>query len=65
MVFGEMPSAGIWADRKETDEEILKDLGDGWRGFAEPEELNLFCSGDAYYGDKKRGQRFYPLPIST
>jgi len=32
--FAELPSSGIWADRPESDEELLEELGSGWRGFA-------------------------------
>jgi len=32
--FADLPSAGIWADRAESDEELLEELGSGWRGFA-------------------------------
>jgi len=32
--FAKLPSAGIWADRTESDDELLKELGSGWRGFA-------------------------------
>lgn len=32
--FADLPSAGIWADRTESDEELLEELGSGWRGFA-------------------------------
>ena len=49
--FSEMQSAGIWKDREESVDEILEELGMGWRGFAQayPEyddSLVLFCSGD-------------------
>ena len=32
--FGDLPSAGIWENRIESDEELLEQLGKGWRGFA-------------------------------
>jgi hypothetical protein len=32
--FANLPSAGIWADRTESDDELLEELGSGWRGFA-------------------------------
>ena len=32
--FADLPSAGIWADRTESDDELLEELGSGWRGFA-------------------------------
>lgn len=32
--FADLPSAGIWADRAESDDELLEELGSGWRGFA-------------------------------
>ncbi|MCK4830613.1 hypothetical protein KA005_83645 [bacterium] len=32
--FADLPTFGIWADRKESDDELLKELGSGWRGFA-------------------------------
>ena len=32
--FADLPSSGIWADRKESDDELLEELGNGWRGFA-------------------------------
>ena len=32
--FADLPSAGIWADRIESDDELLEELGSGWRGFA-------------------------------
>lgn len=32
--FADLPSAGMWADRKESDDELLEELGSGWRGFA-------------------------------
>ncbi|MBL7119882.1 MAG: hypothetical protein ISS53_04295 [Dehalococcoidia bacterium] len=32
--FGDLPSSGIWADRTESDDELLEELGSGWRGFA-------------------------------
>lgn len=34
-LFADLPSAGIWADRTESDDELLEELGSGWRGFAE------------------------------
>ena len=36
--FSTLPSAGIWADRAESDEELLEEFGDGWRGFAKEEQ---------------------------
>lgn len=32
--FADLPSAGIWENRTESDEELLEELGCGWRGFA-------------------------------
>jgi len=32
--FADLPSAGIWENRAESDEELLEELGSGWRGFA-------------------------------
>lgn len=32
--FADLPAFGIWADRKESDDELLEELGSGWRGFA-------------------------------
>ena len=32
--FADLPSAGIWTDRTESDDELLEELGSGWRGFA-------------------------------
>ena len=32
--FADLPSAGIWADRTESDDELLEELGSGWQGFA-------------------------------
>ncbi len=32
--FADLPSAGIWADRTESVDELLEELGSGWRGFA-------------------------------
>ena len=32
--FADLPSSGIWADRTESDEELLEELGSGWQGFA-------------------------------
>jgi hypothetical protein len=32
--FEKMPSSGIWKNRLESDEELLEELGRGWRGFA-------------------------------
>jgi len=32
--FADLPSAGIWENRTESDEELLEELGSGWRGFA-------------------------------
>lgn len=32
--FADLPSSGIWADRTESDDELLEELGNGWRGFA-------------------------------
>jgi hypothetical protein len=31
--FEKMPSAGIWKNRAQSDEEMLEELGSGWRGF--------------------------------
>lgn len=32
--FADLPSAGIWENRTESDEELLVELGSGWRVFA-------------------------------
>ena len=32
--FADLPSSGIWEDRTESDDELLEELGSGWRGFA-------------------------------
>ena len=32
--FADLPSSGIWEDRIESDDELLEELGSGWRGFA-------------------------------
>ena len=32
--FADLPAFGIWADRAESDEELLEQLGSGWREFA-------------------------------
>ena len=32
--FADLPTFGMWADRKESDDELLEELGSGWRGFA-------------------------------
>ena len=32
--FADLPAFGIWADRKESEDELLEELGSGWRGFA-------------------------------
>lgn len=32
--FADLPSAGIWENRTVSDEELLADLGSGWRVFA-------------------------------
>lgn len=32
--FADLPSSGIWADRTESDDELLEELGSGWQGFA-------------------------------
>lgn len=32
--FADLPSSGIWADRTESVDELLEELGNGWRGFA-------------------------------
>ncbi|OGO30511.1 MAG: hypothetical protein A2Z29_11005 [Chloroflexi bacterium RBG_16_56_11] len=32
--FSQLPAFGLWKDRKESDEELLEELGSGWRGFA-------------------------------
>ncbi len=31
--FADLPSAGIWQDRKESDEAMLEQIGGDWRGF--------------------------------
>ena len=31
--FADLPSSGIWADRSETDDELLELLGGDWRDF--------------------------------
>lgn len=31
--FTDLPAFGIWQDRTESDEELLEELGSGWRGF--------------------------------
>ncbi len=31
--FADLPAFGIWADRTESDDELLEELGSGWRGF--------------------------------
>lgn len=32
--FADLPTFGMWADRTESDDELLEELGSGWRGFA-------------------------------
>ncbi len=32
--FADLPAFGLWADRTESDDELLEELGSGWRGFA-------------------------------
>ena len=32
--FVDLPAFGLWKDRKESVEELLEELGSGWRGFA-------------------------------
>jgi hypothetical protein len=32
--FAALPAFGIWKDRTESDEELLEELGSGWRRFA-------------------------------
>ena len=32
--FADLPSAGIWEDLTESDDELLEELGSGWKGFA-------------------------------
>jgi len=32
--FADLPAFGIWKDRAESDDELLKELGSGWQGFA-------------------------------
>lgn len=32
--FADLPSAGIWENRAQSDEELLEELGSGWLGFA-------------------------------
>ena len=32
--FADLPSAGIWENRTESDEELLEEIGSGWRDFA-------------------------------
>ena len=32
--FAQLPTFGMWADRTESDDELLEELGSGWRGFA-------------------------------
>jgi len=32
--FADLPTFGLWADRTESDDELLGELGSGWRGFA-------------------------------
>jgi len=32
--FGDLPTFGMWADRTESDDELLEELGRGWQGFA-------------------------------
>ena len=33
--FADLPAFGIWADRTESDDELLEELGSGWREFME------------------------------
>ena len=35
--FADLPAFGIWADRPQSDDELLEELGSGWRGFATDE----------------------------
>lgn len=35
--FADLPTFGMWADRTESDDELLEELGSGWRGFATEE----------------------------
>jgi len=53
--FSEMAAARLWEYRKGTDEEILEELGNGWRGFAQEEQDDyiVYCSGKATYGEVK------------
>ena len=32
--FADLPTFGMWADLTESDDELLEELGSGWRGFA-------------------------------
>jgi len=36
--FADLPSSGIWADKTESDDELLEELGSGWRGYGKIEE---------------------------
>jgi len=31
--FSDLPTFGMWTDRRETDDQLLEELGSGWRGF--------------------------------
>ena len=31
--FADLPTFGLWADRTQSDDELLEELGSGWRGF--------------------------------
>ena len=31
--FADLPAFGIWKDRRESVDELLEELGSGWRGF--------------------------------
>jgi len=32
--FADLPAFGLWKDRTESVDELLEELGSGWRGFA-------------------------------
>jgi hypothetical protein len=32
--FADLPAFGIWKDREKNDNELLEELGSGWRGFS-------------------------------
>lgn len=32
--FADLPAFGIWENRTESDDELLKEIGSGWREFA-------------------------------